>query len=41
MMLPATMGSIAEWQDFSRSEAKLPYRFQDRDATSVLTDCGW
>ena len=34
-------GSVAERQDFSRSEAKPPYRFRDRASAPLMTVDGW
>jgi hypothetical protein len=35
------MGSFAERQDFSRSEAKPPFRLQDRASAPLMTGDGW
>lgn len=40
-LLTANMGSVAERQDFSRSEAKPPYRFRDRASAPLMTVDGW
>ena len=40
-LLTATMGSVSARQDFSRSDAELPYRFQGRASAPLMTDDGW
>lgn len=35
------MGSVSARQDFSRSDAELPYRFQGRASAPLMTDDGW
>lgn len=35
------MGSIAERQEFSASEAKPPYRFWDRGSAPLMAAYGW
>lgn len=37
----AALGSLPEWQEFFCMGAKPPCCFQDRDATSDLTEAGW
>jgi hypothetical protein len=36
-----TLGSIAERQEFFKSEANLPCPFWDRAGSPLMTDDGW
>ena len=41
MATMTALGSIPEWQDFSRGGPKPPYRFRDRASAPLMAGCGW